>query len=118
MCTVSAHGKISALAPDNNLNTVFNILKGTDMVEMYATALLFTVAMSEGYVDHMRWEAPEMELRPLTVDEMQVLTTAEFDALFTEAFEAFTRDLGVTVEAEPPKVKGKNAAAAKGKKSS
>lgn len=105
-CTVEAHHKISALADDNNIQTVLNILRSdSNTVEMYSTAALFAVAMSEGYEDWMHWENPDYVQNPLTLDEINHLVRKDFDQLYTEAVDAFLEDIGVTVETEEPKGK-------------
>ena len=112
MCTVEAHDKISALAEDNNINTVMKKLQGDgDTVELYTTAVLFTVAMSEGYESHAAWENPEYIPNPLTMDECHHLLRKDFDQLYSEAVDAFMHDVGVSVEAEAPKGKKAEAGA-------
>lgn len=110
MCTVEAHDAISALAHDNNVETVMQMLNSQDTVEQYTTAVLFVAAMSSGYENNRQYEDPDYEPRPVTPEELTHMRRGEFDALFTEAFNTFLADCGITVEAEEPK--GKNAAAA------
>ena len=105
MCTVEAHHKIAALAPDNSIHTVQQQLQSDDHVEMYTTVALFCVAMSEGFESHKAWEEPGYTPNPLTLEEVNHLRRSEIDELFVEAYNAFLRDVGVSVETEPPKEK-------------
>lgn len=105
MCTVEAHHKIAALAPDNNVQTVLDQLRSADHVELYSTIVLFLVAMSEGYESFKAWEDPDYKPNPLTLDELNHLRRGDVDKLLEEAFDIFLQDIGVTVETEQIKEK-------------
>lgn len=114
MCTVEAHHKIAALAPDNNVQTTMELLRSNDTVEQYATAALFVAAMSEGYESNKAWEEPGYEPHPLTLEEINHLRRVDLDALFDEAWDVFLKDIGATVEAEAPKSAKKEEGGASG----
>lgn len=113
MCTVEAHHKISAIAQDNNIDTVLHMLQDpSDTVALYTNVVLFTAAMSEGFEQHRAWEEPDYTPNPLTLDELAHLRRKELDTLFGEAMEAFIEDIGVSVETKEPQKKTGEAAAA------
>lgn len=105
--TVLGNCEIAEMSPKKDINRFDELLKGDYMTSQNAAAK-FMVALSKGYEMNQRFENPDYEMNPLTVEEALLLDGDDFNELFTEALTAFTGDKP-TVEAEPVKEKGKNA---------
>ncbi len=100
--TVMAAGQIAKLCPKGQIKYLPKVLSGdvTDYDRILNTAKII-VYMSEGYENNKKFEDPEYQTRPLSLDEVLSLEAAEFNALQTLALKRFQGKR--EVESEPPK---------------
>lgn len=103
--TVLGNCEIAEMCPKKDINKFEELLKG-DYATAQTAAAKFVVAMSKGYEMNQRFENPEYEMHPLTLEELMLLDNDEFNDLFEEALHAFAQDGKTTVDAET--TKGKN----------
>lgn len=106
--TVLANCEIAEVCPDGDINKIDGLLHAKYATAQKAAATIMS-ALSKGYEMEQKFNDPSYEMHPLTVDEVLLLDNDEFNALFVEALNVWADDGKVTVEAEEPKQKGKNA---------
>lgn len=102
--TVLANCEIADLCPNGDIEKIDKVIN-TKYAESQRAAAAIMAALSKGAEMARKYEEPGYTMRPLTAEEAMLLDNDEFNSLFTEAWNVFTGDAEVTVEAEAPKVK-------------
>lgn len=109
--TVKAACDIAKICPDENLANIGKVFSSKATPELTDSAVVFILAMNNGYEMSRKFEDSEYKANPLTKEELEVLPQETFDLLFAEAVNAFYGDkVTVEVEEEKSKKKGKKAA--------
>lgn len=106
--TVGAQCDIAEYSPDGDVNRFDDLINSDNYLVSQKAVLFFICTMSKWYEKEQKENDPEYIERPLTVDECMTLAPDVIEALSSEASAAFSGET-VTVEAEEPKQKGKNA---------
>jgi len=106
--TVGAQCDIAEYSPDGDVNRFDDLVQSDNYVVSQKAVLFFICTLSKWYEKEQKMNNPDYIERPLTVDECMMLEPETIEALSTEASAAFNGET-VTVEAEEPKQKGKNA---------
>lgn len=102
--TIWAVNEISKVCPMNNIGRLTEVLKSESTLEVNETWSTFICALSNGYEMARKFEDKDYVLKPVTAEELSVLTEDEFASLLSEATQAWFGDK-VTVETEEPKKK-------------
>jgi hypothetical protein len=108
--TVLGNCEIAEICPDKDINRFTELISG-DYATAQTAAAVFIAALSKGYEMAQRFEDPSYVMHPCTQEEAMLLDSDEFNALFSEALDAFKADGKTTVEAEAPKRSKKSGAA-------
>lgn len=101
--TVGAICDIEEKCPDQNIKNIQKLLEGNFKKRWDGMATII-VALNKGYEDAQKFDDPNYEGKPLTYEELKVISEEDFMALFTEATRVFYQ-LDQTVETEPSKKK-------------
>lgn len=103
--TVMATCKVASICPDEDIANVQSLFEGP--TERVATNIATLIcALSEGYELSKNYEEPGYEPRPLTMEEVLLLSEEDFLTLQNEALQAWIGEKP-TVEAQAKKQKGK-----------
>ncbi len=102
--TVEAECRIVEEMDGGDASKGISAVLSKDFMESYRAAEQFLPIMSAGYESRKHFEDPSHEMRPLTTEEVKVMTK---DELALALFEAMTAWQGEkpTVETEPAKKK-------------
>lgn len=101
--TVWGNCKIAEMCPKKDINKLSDLFK-SDYATSQTTAARFICILSESWEKaHKYFDDPEYTPRPLTEDEVLMLDDSTFQALFTEALNAWADDGKTTVETAPEK---------------
>lgn len=113
--TVGATCKLAESCPDRNIKHLDALFDQDDLAMSQNTLALIISALNEGYELNKSFEDPSYEPHPITVAQLMALDQNTFNALASEAIEAFKTDgpSGQTIEAEPKKNRAARRAAAK-----
>lgn len=103
--TVGAKKEVDALCAARGAENLKGLVSGTP--EQQSEGMAGVILALSAWGEKLRAaEEPGYTPRPLTPEELELVTVADFNALFAEALEAMTRDSGRTVEtAEQPQKK-------------
>ena len=114
MRTVLANCEIAKVCENRDIQNFDKLLQG-DTVTSYNAQCVFVCAMQRGWEMHEKFENPDYVPRYLTEDELMLLDPEDFNALITEAFEAFAGDAAQEIETQEPKAKKNSEASEKTK---
>jgi len=109
LLTVRARREVRALCPENKLEKLTEAFEDSEEGDEVMARLI--CILSKGYEDYTcYWEGQKGKSyvpQPITMELLETLTMEEFNKLATEAGNAYMRGMGITVETEPIKEKGK-----------
>lgn len=112
--TVLANCEIAKVCENRDIQNFDKLLQG-DTVTSYHAQCVFICAMQRGWEMHEKYENPDYVARYLTEDDLMLLDPEDFNALITEAFEAFAGDAAQEIETQEPKAKKNSEASEKTK---
>lgn len=104
MRTVASNCEIADMCPDGDINKAGTLFEGSYQ-RSQNTAAKFICIMNKGYEMNRHFSEPDYEPKPLTADEVLYLPDDVFNALFTEALEAYSGEKATIETAESGKKK-------------
>lgn len=103
---VLASLKVAKLCPDGKLENIEQLFGGTYDEDILNTSR-FMIALNEGWIAVEKSKNPEFDVKPLTEDELMLLTSADYLAFQEEALKAYNAGNKRSVHTKPVQTKGK-----------
>lgn len=103
---VLASLKVAKLCPDGKLENIEHLFGGTYDEDIQNTSR-FMIALNEGWIAVEKSQNPEFDVKPLTVDELMLLTSADYLVFQQEAIKAYNAGNKRSVHTKPVQTKGK-----------
>lgn len=103
---VLASLKVAKLCPDGKLENIEHLFGGTYDEDIQNTSK-FMIALNEGWIAVEKSQNPEFDVKPLTEDELMLLTSADYLAFQEEALKAYNAGNKRSVHTKPVQTKGK-----------
>lgn len=103
--TIQANCEIVDTLCNGDADQIENMFNGAYVKSQKAAATFISI-LSEGYEKAQKFNDPDYEPHPITVDEALSLDEDDFSQLFNEALTAWSGEK-ITVETEEPKPTGK-----------
>jgi hypothetical protein len=103
--------KVAKLCPDGKLENIEQLFGGTYDDDVSNTSK-FMIALNAGWIASMKAQDPEFDVKPLTEDELMLLTSADYLAFQQEALKAYNAGNKRSVHTKPVQTKGKKTDAA------
>lgn len=104
--TVGAACDIANRCKDGDLKNFQELISGAQFAQATDGRAWFIVAMNRGEEEARSFEQPDYKPQPLTVSMLRTLDIQTFNALLSEATEAFAEGLQTTVGVAPAKKNG------------
>ena len=98
-----ANIKIAKMCPGHNLSRMQELFAEDDFVVMAGVNTQLLVILSESGERHKAYEDPSYTPRPLTEDEIMMLSDEEVTELLNEAMAAMQTDSKTEIETKPVK---------------
>ena len=99
--TILSTKELEKLCPGNDISKLSEQLQSKDTLKQFETAEKVIAALNAGYEKAKKFNDPDYIPKPLTIDELDSLSSEEFGNLLEEALLSMKEKQ--TVEAEPIK---------------
>ncbi len=110
LLAVRGRDEISKLCPDGDISKIDELLKNAKTTEFLRNVCLI---MNRDYEDNRHYYDSSYEVDYITSLDLEMLTMEQFREIGDEAADAFLKGMGIDIEAEEPKTKGKKTGNAK-----
>ena len=104
LLTVRGRDEIAKLCPNQDIKEIGQAMQMATTTDFMQKIMLI---MSRDYEDHMKYHDQSYDPDYLTENDLAMLTMEEFRQLDEEVSNAFLSGMGITVETEDVKTKGK-----------